>query len=564
MTDTQTRPADHADAPPPEAGGDGRPDLPRLGARGTLRFLWAQLTSMRTALVLLFALAVAAIPGSLVPQRRISPVRVDDFITAHPTLGPLYDKVGLFAVYSSPWFSAVYLLLFVSLVGCIVPRVGVYARALRAQPPRTPRNLARLPAYARREVDADLDTGLAPQPGIDAGDALLERAARELRQRHYRVRLEPRAADGSGGAVAAERGYLREAGNLVFHVSLLVLLLGVAVGALWGYRGSSVVIVGQGFANSTTQYDDLTAGGWFRAPSLKPFSVRVKDFQVRFETGPVQTGAARLFKADVDVTDAPGAATRSEVLEVNHPLHVDGSTVHLIGHGYAPVVTVKDGKGDVAYSGPVVFLPQDGNFTSAGVVKVPDARPQRLALQGFFLPSTVVGANAAPVSAFPDALNPGLFVNVWSGPPAKETGKAENVYSLDTTGMTQVKADDGAPLRIGLQPGQGVTLPNGLGSVQLDGWTRWVKLQVGDSPGAPVALGAIAFAVTGLCLSLFVRPRRVWVRVGRGTTSGDLPGSRVIEVGGLDRADARGGLTDDVDDLAAVLAGGPRTKAVQT
>ena len=497
MTDTQIRPAGHADGGPEPVG----PDLPRLGWRGGLRFVWAQLTSMRTALVLLFALAVAAIPGSLVPQRKISPVRVDDFIAAHPTLGPIYDKVGLFAVYSSPWFSAVYLLLFVSLIGCIVPRVRVYARALRAQPPKTPRNLRRLPAYATAEVPAD--------GGVDAS-TVLERAATELRRQHYRVRVED-------GSVAAERGYLREAGNLVFHISLLFLLLGVAVGALWGYRGSSVVVVGQGFSNSITQYDDLTAGAWFKASNLEPFNVLVKDFQVKFETGPVQTGAARLFRADLDVTDAPGEPTKPVVLEVNHPLHVDGSTVHLIGHGYAPVVTVKDGQGNVAFSGPVVFLPQDGNFPSAGVVKVPDARPQRLALQGFFLPSAVQGANQAPVSAFPDALNPALFVNVWAGPPAAETGKPENIYSLDTTGLTQVKGDDGAPLRIALQPGQGVTLPDGLGSVELSGWSRWVKLQVGDAPGAPLALGSIAFAVLGLCLSLFVRPRRVWVRLAERT-----------------------------------------------
>jgi cytochrome c biogenesis protein len=546
MTETQTRPVGHVDEPRPEATG---PDLPRLGWRGTLRFLWAQLTSMRTALVLLFALAVAAVPGSLIPQRHISPIRVDDFIQQHPTLGPVYDTLGLFSVYTSPWFSAVYLLLFVSLVGCIVPRVGVYARALRAQPPRTPRNLGRLPAYARHEVS-----------GEQAGD-VLERAVAELRRQRYRVRL----VDGPAGeSVAAERGYLREAGNLVFHVSLLFLLLGVAVGALWGYRGSSVVVVGQGFANSVTQYDDLTAGGWFRATSLKPFSVVVKNFQVRFETGPVQTGAARLFRADVDVTDAPGEPTRSEVLEVNHPLHVDGSTVHLIGHGYAPVVTVRDGQGNVAYSGPVVFLPQDGNFTSAGVVKVPDARPQRLAFQGFFLPTALVDQQG-PRSVFPDAFNPQVFLNVWSGPPAPETGKPENVYSLDTTGLAPLKNESGDLVRLALSPGQGVTLPNGLGSIQLDGWSRWVKLQVGDSPGAPVALGSIAFAVLGLCLSLFVRPRRVWVRVGGGSAEGAATLTpTVIEVGGLDRADARGGLTDDVDDLAATLAGRPSEGRVGT
>jgi cytochrome c biogenesis protein len=54
--------------------------------------------------------------------------------------------------------------------------------------------------------------------------------------------------------------------------------------------------------------------------------------------------------------------------------------------------------------------------------------------------------------------------------------------------------------------------------------------------------------VLGLCLSLFVRPRRVWVRVRE-----DEAGSRLIEVGGLDRADARAGLTEDVAELAGEL-----------
>ena len=68
--------------------------------------------------------------------------------TSH--LGPIYDRLGLFNVYTSPWFSAIYLLLFVSLVGCIIPRIGVYAKALRARPPKTPRNLAGCPRTRRR------------------------------------------------------------------------------------------------------------------------------------------------------------------------------------------------------------------------------------------------------------------------------------------------------------------------------------------------------------------------------------------------------------------------------
>jgi cytochrome c biogenesis protein len=525
MTDTQVRePEARPSGPPP-----GRNDASQLGWRGGFRFVWTQLTSMRTALVLLFALALAAIPGSLIPQRSISPVRVSDFVRANPTLGPLYDKLGLFHVYTSAWFSAIYLLLFLSLVGCIIPRVAVYARALRARPPRTPRNLARLPAYARVDLAAPGD--------------VLERAAATLRKRRYRV-------DVRDGSVAAERGYLREAGNLVFHISLLFVLLGVAIASLYGFRGTSVVVVGQGFANNLTQYDDLSAGASFSEDDLHPFSVRVKKFDVAFETGPVQRGAARLFRAEVEVTDGSGQAAHTETLEVNKPLNINGTTVHLIGHGYAPKVTVRDGAGDVAFSGPVVFLPQDGQFTSAGAIKAPDARPERLAFEGFFLPTAVTGKGGAPVSGFPDAFNPVLFLNGWYGPPKVETGLPENVYSLNTTGLTPMKDAKGAPFRLALKEGETIELPEGKGSITMDGWERWVKLQVGDSPGVPISLVAIALAVLGLCLSLFVRPRRVWVRVGEGPD-----GASVLEVGGLDRADARAGLTEDVAELAQELSG---------
>src|SRR4029450_13742778 len=212
-----------------------------------------------------------------------------------------------------------------------------------ARPPKTPRNLVRLPAYASAGIS------------VDDHDTL-DRAAVALRRRRYRV-------DVHRDSVAAERGYLREAGNLVFHISLVFVLIGVAIGVLFGFRGTSVVIVGQGFSNNLTQYDDFSAGARFSEADLAPFSVTVKDFDVRFETGPVQRGAARLFRAHVEVPRRPGAPPPPEVREVNKPLRIGGTTVHLIGHGYAPKVTVKDAQGNVAYSGPVVMLPQDGNFT---------------------------------------------------------------------------------------------------------------------------------------------------------------------------------------------------------
>ena len=70
---------------------------------------------MRTALVLLFLLAVAAIPGSVLPQRSVNIENVAAYYRAHPQLAPQLDRLGGFDVYGSAWFAAIYLLLFTSL-----------------------------------------------------------------------------------------------------------------------------------------------------------------------------------------------------------------------------------------------------------------------------------------------------------------------------------------------------------------------------------------------------------------------------------------------------------------
>ena len=90
---------------------------------------------MRTALVLLFLLAVAAVPGSLLPQRPLNPSKVDAVSRRARRLGAdSWTGFGMFDAFGSAWFAAIYLLLFVSLVGCLVPRIRLHAKAIRAKP----------------------------------------------------------------------------------------------------------------------------------------------------------------------------------------------------------------------------------------------------------------------------------------------------------------------------------------------------------------------------------------------------------------------------------------------
>ena len=144
---------------------------------GWLRFAWTTLTSMRTALLLLLVLGIAAVPGSLLPQRPSNPVAVSDYVKANPGWAPWLDRLGFFDVFGSAWFAAIYLLLFLSLVGCVLPRTRHHLTALRAAPPRTPARLERLPAHTSRTIAGDPEDALgAAERLLDADPDLLETA----------------------------------------------------------------------------------------------------------------------------------------------------------------------------------------------------------------------------------------------------------------------------------------------------------------------------------------------------------------------------------------------------
>jgi cytochrome c biogenesis protein len=161
MTDVHTPETAGGEAPAGAGAaakaGPGRPQAAAFGVLPWARWGWRQLTSMRIALVLLFLLALGSVPGSLLPQQGIDPAAVQQYYTAHPALAPVLSALGLFNVFGAPWFAAIYLLLFTSLAGCVLPRTYRLARSARALPPRAPKNLSRLPHSVRYETPMTAD-----------------------------------------------------------------------------------------------------------------------------------------------------------------------------------------------------------------------------------------------------------------------------------------------------------------------------------------------------------------------------------------------------------------------
>ena len=482
----------------------GRSDAPALGLLGSLRWIWTQLTSMPTALFLLLLLAVAAVPGSIFPQRSMNPETVNQYLENNPVSGPWLDRFQLFDVYSSAWFSAIYILLFISLVGCIIPRVKKHAQALRTPPPRTPSKLDRLPQYTSLTlVEDEVDT--------PSDDEVIDDAYKVLRKRGYRVE---RRSDATGRSVAAERGYTREIGNLTFHISLIGVLISVAIGGAFGYGGQRVIVEGETFVNSLVSYDSFTPGTNFNPENLTPYSVKLNKFDIVFDReSKTHFGQPLDFTAHVETRRSADAEPVDEEIKVNHPLRINGADVYLVGNGYAPVVTVRDGNGDVAFSGPVVSVPQDSVYTSLMVIKAPDAQPEQLGFQGFLLPTALVDETGFGISGDPNAINPQLHLNSFSGNLGLDDGVPQNVYVLDTDKLTELNSRNLDAGGIVLEAGQTYELPDGKGSITFDDLKRFIGVDVNYDPSKkPIAVFSF-LALAGLAVSLFTPRRRVWVKL---------------------------------------------------
>ena len=540
----------------PEPQGERNTGLRVLAGRA--RRPWRALTSMGTALVLLFLLALGAVPGALLPQRSLNESKVAQYLADHPVIGPWLDRLQMFDVFSSFWFTAIYVLLFISLVGCLTPRIAEHFRSLRATPVPAPRNLSRLPRHAAGTV-------------AGASDEVTARVFGQLRG----WRRTTRNTDGIT-EISAEKGYLREFGNIVFHFSLLGLLAAVAVGKIFGYEGNVIVIAdgGPGFCSaSPAAYDSFRAGNKVDGTSLYPMCIRVNDFAARY----LANGQATSFAADIDYQAGPDLAAgtwRPYRLEVNHPLRVGGDRVYLQGHGYAPTFTVTFPNGQKRTQ-TVQFRPDNARtLLSSGTIRVdppaglypPDQRRKhQLAITGLFAPTQQMDGKLLS-SSFPAMNDPAVAIDIYRGDAGLDTGRPQSLFSIDTRLIDQKRLTK--LKRVNLSRGQEVRLDDGT-VVRFDKATEFVNLQVSHDPGQVWVLVSALTMMGGLLVSLVVRRRRVWVRIrpsggqersdpgirsgGRERsdvgTGSPQAGSVSVELGGLARTD-NSGWGEELDKLS--------------
>ncbi|WP_184675321.1 cytochrome c biogenesis protein ResB [Saccharothrix violaceirubra] len=478
---------------------------------------------MRTALTLLFLLALGAMPGALLPQRSLNAQKVTEHIAANGWWGRFLDDLQFYDVYASFWFSAVYVLLFVSLVGCLVPRMWEYFKQMRAKPVLTPRNLSRLPHHATADTVEDVAEVLA-------------RARKRLRGWRQ---VEREEADGAR-SISAERGYLRETGNLVFHFALLGLLIAFALGKMFGYEGQVIVQANGGqFCNSGVfNYDTFRPGLRVDGTDLSPFCVKVDKFTASY----LHNGQADKFLADIGYQTGDDLETntwRPYPLQVNSPLRTAGDRVYLLGHGYTPLFTVTFPNGETR-TGATQWRPVNTvTLASEGATKfdppdTPDAEQRRrsqLAITGLLAPTAAFRGELLD-SMFPEARDPAVAIDVYRGDLGTDSGRGQSIFSIDQQMVTDGKLAKVA--RQNLRQGESLTLDDGT-VIRFDGVRDWVSLQISHDPTQAWVLAFSVLVIVGLATSLSIKRRRVWVRAAPGPD-----GRTVIEVGGLARTDQAG------------------------
>lgn len=510
-----------------------------------IRKAWHWLTSMRTALALLFLLAIAAIPGSLLPQRSLNESNVNDFIETNGTVAEIYDKLQLFDVFSSVWFQAIYVLLMISLVGCIIPRSWDHYKAWKTPPTRAPKYLEKMPLNA---------TGHSEKSPEDIA------AATKTMLKKWRVSEVSPDKDRAGAqSFSAERGYARELCNLIFHVALVAILLTMAAGRLVTYEGQVIVVTeknSQGqtqeqsqsteFCNtSTSVYDSFRAGPLFDGTGLHPFCFLAHDFTADY----LPNGQAEMFTSNVsyavgdDIFSDP-STWEDYKLQVNHPLRIENNRVYLQGHGFAPTMTVEWPNGEKRTQ-TIQFQPNDMTyFLSSGAMRFdppagmyPDLferRQNQIAIQGLFAPTAEwSGENGKLLqSSFPAMNDPAVAIDIYRGDAGLDTGRPQSFFSLDPnliqTGQLQ-KID-----RVNLTQGESVTLDDGT-KISFDGASEFANYQISYDPFQGWVLVSALVMLLSLVGSLVIKRRRVWVRI---RPSAD--GGTDIEMGGLARTDRAG------------------------
>jgi cytochrome c biogenesis protein len=376
---------------------------PKKLFRSTVRVV----ADLRLAIVLLLAIALFSISGTLIEQGQSLQFYQQNYPEDPALFGFLSWRVllaaGLNHVYSTWWFLSLLVLFGTSLTACTFTRQFPALKSARRwkfyDKPRSFEKLA-------------LSTEI-PKGSVDNLIPLLE-------QRNYKVFRE-------GNTLYARKGIIGKIGPIVVHAAMLIVLVGAIWGAMTGFIAQEMVPSGQTFQVRNV----FEAGLFSRAQIPQDWAVRVNRFWIDY----TPDGTIDQFYSDLSVVDPQGKELKRETIHVNNPLRYDGVTYYQTNWGIAGVKVQLN-------NSPIFQLPMaqldtggNGKLWGTWIPTKPDLS-EGVALVTKDLQGTLLAYN--PKGEFLGVVRPGMGLKI--------NGVTLKVLELIGSTGLQIKADPGVPI----------------------------------------------------------------------------------------------------------------------
>ncbi len=460
---------------------------------------WGWLSSVRTAILLISAIAVVSLlgiyfvqaPGEVLADPVAYAVWVQqNALPRYGSLTPVYDWLQFFKVFSSWYFMLLLTILALSVVVCTLNRAPAIWQNFR-HPLLRRSDKFYLNALERAEF---------------THDNAIEWTRADLRKRHYRVRsvvemIEEGDGDRGGGSVGGgEVTYLYANKNswatlctFVFHAALVTLLLAGVLSQWHGFAPDSPArrflpapIVGltdnlAGFTFDQALPDGQSAIVYPRGTPHN-ISFRANSFKATFDP---KTGLPTDYVTDLSVYRDGELVAHSDHLRVNDPLSYGGVVFHQSSLIPSVNITISDANGCIMCNEPIV-LDQTADVS----------------------PNLVVDyASGIPIAGTNMTLSV-LFRHL----PSVQLAQMQDPVMLISAGVPGAALNQEKVL-VNVQPGQSRPSLDKQWTVTLNSASEATVLLVTKDSGSILVWPTAVILILSLCATFYFPQRRIWVRI---------------------------------------------------